>query len=148
MRPARRKDVPALAAMFASDPVGQHGDSADPAHLSAYLDAFDRIQASPNDTLYVAERSGEIVGTFQIVMITGLPGRGATNMLVKAVHTRQSARGEGIGAAMMRYCMALARERNVRMVQLMSNRDRIDAHRFYERLGFNRTHCGYTLHLE
>jgi hypothetical protein len=88
IRHAERADVAAIAAMFAQDTLGGHGDSADPADLPDYLAAFDRIAASPNDSLFVAVCDGEVVGTFQTTLITSLTGKGASNLTVEAVHTR------------------------------------------------------------
>jgi GNAT superfamily N-acetyltransferase len=41
-----------------------------------------------------------------------------------------------------------ARERGCRLVQLTTNTTRPDAHRFYEALGFERSHVGMKLMLE
>jgi GNAT superfamily N-acetyltransferase len=147
IRPARREDVMLIAEMFASDPLGGHGDTADPAFRADYESAFDRIAESPNDMLYVAEWDGAIAGTFQVVFLTSLTARGSTNMLIEAVHTRQDLRGEGIGHAMIRFCIDLAEARGVRLVQLTSNAKRLDAHRFYTRLGFEPSHVGFKLRL-
>ena len=147
VRPARRDDVAALAAIFAADSLGGHGDTADPAALPDYLAAFDRIAASANDRLWVAELGGEIVGTFQTTLITSLSARGATSMNVEAVQTRADMRGRGIGEAMMRFALERASEAGARQVQLMSNNSRVAAHRFYERLGFARSHVGFKLKL-
>lgn len=136
IRPAERADVAAIAAMFAQDTLGGHGDSADPADLPLYLDAFDHISASPNDTLYVAVLEGEVVGTFQTTLITSLTGKGASNLTVEAVHTRADKRGAGIGEAMLRHAVDQGRLLGVKLVQLTSNSSRSDAHRFYQRLGF------------
>ncbi|MEQ8306026.1 MAG: GNAT family N-acetyltransferase [Hoeflea sp.] len=145
IREARREDVAAIAAMFAQDTLGGHGDSADPADLPLYLAAFDRIAASPNDGLFVALIGQEVVGTFQTTLITSLTGRGATNLTIEAVHTRHDRRGRGIGAAMLRHVIEQGRANGVRLVQLMSNATREDAHRFYERLGFSRSHYGFKM---
>jgi GNAT superfamily N-acetyltransferase len=148
IRLALRDDVPSLVALFAADHLGGHGDTTDPAALPDYLAAFDRIAASPNDRLFVAEVGGVVVGTFQVTFTTALTGRGATNMTVDAVQTRAEMRGRGIGAAMIRYAIGLARHNDVRLVQLMSNTARSDAHRFYERLGFAKSHVGFKLKLK
>ncbi|AKI00988.1 putative acetyltransferase [Hoeflea sp. IMCC20628] len=142
-----RRDVAAIAAMLAQETLVGHGDSADPADFPLYLTAFDRIAASPNDTLYVAVRAGEIVGTFQTTLIVALTGKGASSFIIKAVHTRSDMRGNGIGQVMMTHAIAQARAEGATMVQLMSNADRIDAHRFYERLGFVASHVGFKMNL-
>jgi len=40
-----------------------------------------------------------------------------------------------------------ARERGCNIVQLTSDTDRTDAHRFYEQLGFTASHLGFKLSL-
>lgn len=147
IREARAADVPAIVAMFASDALGGHGDSTDPAELPRYTAAFTAISASPNDTLYVAEIDGEVVGTFQTTVITTLTGRGSSSLTIEAVHTRADRRGAGIGRAMIRHAIEEGRRRGVRLVQLTSNVARTDAHRFYEGLGFSRSHAGFKLKL-
>lgn len=148
IRLARRDDVPALVALFAADDLGGHGDTIDPAALPDYLSAFDRIAASPNDRLFVAEVDGMVAGTFQVSFMTALTGRGSVNMTIEAVQTRADMRGRGIGAAMIRFAVELARHNDVRLIQLMSNATRTDAHRFYERLGFAKSHAGFKMKLK
>ena len=148
IREARRDDVPALVALFAADDLGGHGDTSDPAALPLYMSAFDRIAASANDRLYVAEFGGEVVGTFQTTLITSMTGRGATSMKIEAMQTRADLRGQGIGAAMIGFAVERAREAGAASVQLTSNLKRQDAHRFYRRLGFIQSHAGFKLALK
>ncbi len=147
IRAARREDLPELVAIFAADRVGGHGDTNDPALQPAYEAAFERIAANPCDALYVAEFVGEVVGTFQTTLVTSLTGRGSSNLTIEAVQTRADMRGKGIGAEMIRYAIEQGRAAGVRMVQLMSNNNRRDAHRFYTRLGFRQSHAGFKMKL-
>ncbi|MGH6862366.1 MAG: GNAT family N-acetyltransferase [Phyllobacterium sp.] len=146
-RQAAKRDLPALIGLFADDPVGGHGDTSDRSALPLYEDAFAAIAASPNDLLFVGVIGEEIVATAQVTFITSLPGRGAKRMAIEAVQTRADMRGKGIGARLVHHCLEVARERQVALVQLTSNAKREDAHRFYERLGFARTHAGFKLQL-
>lgn len=148
IRPARADDLLAAIALFAADPLGGHGDTVDPAAYPQYLAAFQAIGASSDQTLYVAERDGEVVGTFQIMITTTLTGRGASSMIIEAVQTREDMRGQGIGARMIEYCIVEAKRRDIRLVQLTSNAARNDAHRFYERLGFKPSHLGFKMALK
>lgn len=148
IRTARQEDVPALAAIYAADEIGGHGDTADESALPDYLAAFRDIEASPTETLYVAELDGEIVGTFQTAILTKLIGRGAKSMVIEAVQTRPDMRGRGIGAVMINYCLDEARAEGMKAVQLTSNVARLDAHRFYERLGFEKRHFGFRMKLK
>ncbi len=147
-RQAVRKDLPALVELFADDSIGGHGDTTDPAALPLYESAFAAIQASPNDLLFVGVLKDEIVATAQVTFITSLTGRGTRRMAIEAVQTRADMRSRGIGARLINHCLDVARERGIALVQLTSNAKRPDAHRFYERLGFEKTHAGFKLRLE
>lgn len=147
-RQARADDLPALIALFADDAIGGHGDTTDPAALPDYERAFGAIEASPNDLLFVGVLNGEVVATAQVTFITSLTGRGTRRMSIEAVQTRADMRGKGIGARLIQHCLDVGRERRITLVQLTSNAKRPDAHRFYERLGFEKTHAGFKLRLE
>jgi GNAT superfamily N-acetyltransferase len=147
IREAWREDIPAIAALFAADELGGHGDTTDQAALPLYEAAFDRIAASSSDALYVAELGGEVVGTFQTTLITTMPGRGSSSLKIEAVQTRADMRGRGVGEAMMRFAIERAREAGARSAQLSSNAARLDAHRFYRRLGFVQSHVAFKMKL-
>ena len=146
IRIAQEKDVPALVAIYAADEFG-HGDSTDPALLPVYQAAFAAITASTAETLYVAEIGDVIVGTFQTLSTVTLTGQGTLSMIVEAVQTHPDHRGKGIGAKMMAFCIEDARKRGAKIIQLTSNASRTDAHRFYERLGFVKSHAGFKMKL-
>lgn len=148
IRPALEADLPALIALFADDPLGGHDDTTDSQASDDYLQAFEAIDASPNEQLFVAEIGGEVVGTFQLVFSRTLTGRGALSMIIEAVQTRADMRGRGIGARMIGHAVEEARQRDCRLVQLTSNMARTDAHRFYERLGFAKSHFGFKMRLK
>lgn len=83
VREARKDDLVALISMFAVDDIGGHLDTLAPEAFSDYVKAFDTIAASPDQTLYVAERDGEVDGTFQTSVATTLSRRGASFMISK-----------------------------------------------------------------
>lgn len=148
IREATENDLVSIVALFADDPLGGHGDTTEPEALPDYRAAFARINASQNETLYVAELGGEVVGTFQTMVTTTLTGRGSSAMIIEAVQTRADMRGRGIGAVMIEFAIERARQDGMRLVQLTSNAVRKDAHRFYERLGFTASHIGFKLKLK
>lgn len=148
IREATEDDLEAIVALFADDPLGGHGDTTDPQALPEYRAAFTRIAGSPNETLYVAELSGEVVGTFQTMVTTTLTARGSSSLIIEAVQARADIRGRGIGASMINFAIDKARESGMRLVQLTSNAVRTDAHRFYERLGFSPSHIGFKMKLK
>ena len=147
IREAVEADLPALIAMFAADDKGGHGDTTDPDAFIDYLEAFRRIEESPGNRLLVVEAGDEVVGTAQYTITPSLTGRGGTRMTVEAVQVRADMRGRGYGEALMRHCVAIAKAEGLSMVDLMSNALRTDAHRFYERIGFVKSHAGFKMKL-
>ena len=80
----------------------------------------------------------------QLTRIPGLARRGATRLLVEAVRVGSAHRSAGLGTAMLRWAMGPAAEATgSALVQLTSDEQRVDAHRFYERLGFVGSHRGF-----
>ena len=144
-RSASAGDVPDIVAMLADDPLGAARE--DLSDMAPYLAAFERIAADPAQHLIVAERRGRIIGALQLTLIAGLSRRGATRALIEAVRVASAARGSGTGTALMEYAIDVARSSGAAVVQLTSDLSRADAHRFYERLGFSRTHAGFKLPL-
>jgi GNAT superfamily N-acetyltransferase len=144
LRRASRADVPAIVGLLAEDELGTGGDAPD--ELETYLRAFDAIDADPAHLLVAAERNGAVVGTLQLTVVPGLARRGALRGQLEAVHVRSDLRGGGLGSAMVTWAVGEARRRGCGLVQLTSQKRRTDAHRFYERLGFARSHEGFTLY--
>ncbi len=146
-RDARREDIAAILALTdAGTATGFERPASDPAHPDV-LAAFELIAASPDHRLIVCEREGEIVGTLQASRLPGLMRNGMWRGILESVHVRADCRGQGIGGEMVRYGIGLCRDMGCGMVQLTSNKVRTDAHRFYERLGFERSHEGFKLML-
>ncbi|WP_448003153.1 N-acetyltransferase family protein [Agromyces bauzanensis] len=148
LRRARRDDLGALIELIAADAFRANDDTVAPERLGAYERAFDAIDADPAQTLVAVESSdGAVVGTMQLTLIPGLARGGATRMQVEAVRVAESARGLGLGTAMMQWVIEAALASGAVLVQLTSDARRADAHRFYERLGFEASHVGFKLFL-
>ena len=143
IREARAEDLEAIIRLHEEDSLGSHGDAWLPETKPAYEAAFAAIAASPDNTLYVAENEGRVVGTFQLTLIPNLTGRGATRVKVESVKVSAALRSQGIGARMMAFAEEAARAGGARTMELTSNKRRTDAHRFYERLGFSKSHEGF-----
>ena len=143
IEPARPEDLPAIVAIFATDSLGGHGDTTDPAAFPGYEAAFAAIAASTSTDLYVGRLDGRVVATYQLVVVSGIAGRGAGRAIIEGVQVAPDVRGRGIGAALVAHAEGEARARGAATLALTSNAARADAHRFYERLGFARTHVGF-----
>ena len=97
------------------------------------LEHLEATVADPAVTLLVARDGAKIVGTAAIVVYT-------TPIWVKAriedVVVDRTARGHGVGEALVKRCIEVARNRGAAMVELQSARSREAANRLYPRLGF------------
>jgi len=144
-RRAEAGDLPAIVAMLADDDLGQRRERAgDP----AYALAFAAIEADPNQLLVVAVVEGRVAGTLQLTFIPGLSHTGAWRGQIEAVRVAAERRGTGLGRRMFEWAIERCRELGCGMVQLTSDRSRMEAHRFYEGLGFQPSHTGFKLRLE
>lgn len=69
---------------------------------------------------------------------------GAANvMIIDMVMVNKEHRGKGIGTAVMKKALAMARKRNVDSIELVVNRDNGIAKRLYEKAGFIKTDKEY-----
>jgi ribosomal protein S18 acetylase RimI-like enzyme len=146
-RPATPEDLPAIVALLADDALGRTREDPQLPLKSAYTDAFAAISRDPNQLLAVAEQDGAIVGCLQITFIPGLSRMGLWRGQIESVRVAEACRGQGLGQRMISWAIDRCRERGCGVVQLTSDVRRPEAHRFYERLGFEATHVGMKLDL-
>ncbi|WP_406100339.1 GNAT family N-acetyltransferase [Streptomyces sp. NBC_01013] len=145
LRTATRRDLPAVLALLADEEK-----VVDPASLvvdAAYEKAFADITGDPRNEILVLADGDMVVGCLQATYIPGLGKHGAERALIEAVRIRPDRRGGGLGRDLMKQAVERARRRGCALVQLTSNRDRVDAHRFYASLGFAASHEGFKLAL-
>jgi GNAT superfamily N-acetyltransferase len=148
LRRAARSDVADIVRLLIAGEIdGQAFDTLDPDVMPAYVAAFDAIDGDPGEELLVAEIEGRVVGTIQITYCQTLVHRGRMRATLESVHVSPDLRGQGVGATMVMQSIARAKARGAGVVQLTSNKLRRDAHRFYERLGFKRSHEGFKLEI-
>src|SRR2546427_5865957 len=99
------------------------------------LERLQRLIADPDVTLLVARDGDEIVGTTTVIVYT-------TPFWIKArldeVVVDDSARGRGVGEALVKAALDVGREKGAQVAELPSGRGpaRDAAHRLYDRLGF------------
>jgi ribosomal protein S18 acetylase RimI-like enzyme len=142
IRTARRDDVPAIVHLLADDTFGASREQPTDPLPQAYWDAFDAISVQGGNELLVAEANGEVVGCLQLTVIPGLSRMGALRAQIEGVRVSSRHRGQRIGEALVEAATERAKTLGCVLVQLTTDRRRVDAHRFYERLGFQSTHIG------
>ena len=146
-RPATESDISQLVAMLADDKLGaQREDSSIPLN-QAYLTAFKHIDTDPNNELIVVESDDKLVGMLQLTFIPYLTHIGSWRCLIEGVRIHSDFRGQGLGTRFFEWAIERAKEKGCNLVQLTSDKQRPDALRFYETLGFKATHEGFKLKL-
>ena len=97
------------------------------------MERLSRVIGDPATTLLLVRDDGSVVGAAAVLVY-------ATPAFVKAriedVVVDESSRGKGVGEALVRRCIEVARERGAEIVELQSARWREVANRLYPRLGF------------
>jgi len=145
IRRARRDDVAAIVAMLADDRLGSARERLDDPLPPSYFAAFEALDRDPNIQLVVAEEGGRVVGCLQLCILPGLSSQGASRGLLEDVRVASDRRSRGIGEQLVQWAVAQSRAKGCKLVELLTHQTRVDAQRFYERLGFQRSHVGMTI---
>jgi GNAT superfamily N-acetyltransferase len=102
---------------------------------------FEEMLIDPSVRIFIADEDGVAVGYILCKLIE----RSETpftfsrrSLLVDQISVRPVARGKGVGAALMQQAEMLAKEFDVKRIQLDSWDFNIKAHGFFERLGFQK----------
>ena len=99
------------------------------------MQRLERLLADPAATLLLAREGDEVLGTTTLIVYT-------TPFWIKArldeVVVDQSARGKGVGEALVKAALRIGRKKGAQVAELQSGRgaNREAAHRLYARLGF------------
>lgn len=146
-RKAREKDLSDIVRMIADDQLGKEREDFRIPLPIVYLQAFKQIDSDPNQELIVVENEDhEIIGTLQLSFLKYLTYQGGTRAQIEAVRIRKDMTGKGIGKQMFEWAISRAKERNAHLLQLTTDKQRSDAIRFYENLGFSKSHEGMKMH--
>jgi ribosomal protein S18 acetylase RimI-like enzyme len=146
IRRARRDDVRIIVTMLADDRLGSARERLEEPLPASYFRAFEAVDRDPNIQLVVTEnRDGAVVGCLQLCILPGLSSQGASRGLIEDVRVASHCRSNGIGEQMVQWAVTEARAKGCKLVELLTHNTRVDAQRFYARLGFQPSHVGMTL---
>ncbi len=146
-RKASLGDVPAIVRLLADDPLGVQREKLSDPLPQAYYGAFAAIEADPHNELIVATLDAGVVGVLQLTYIPYLTHQGSWRALIEGVRIDSRHRSSGLGRQLFEWAIARATDRDCRILQLTSDKQRPDAIRFYQSLGFTATHEGMKLEL-
>jgi GNAT superfamily N-acetyltransferase len=106
------------------------------------------MAAYPDFRAYLAlDQAGAPVGTFNLMIFCSLSHGGARQAMLDAVVVTGTKRGQGVGGAMLRHALNIAAASGCYKMTLSSNLKRVDAHRFYEDLGFHQHGISFSIPL-
>ncbi|OEK01511.1 GNAT family N-acetyltransferase [Roseivirga sp. 4D4] len=147
-RKATSSDIKHIVEMLADDELGSRREDYRLPIPVSYLNAFKAINNDLNQELIVVQHHEEIIGTLQLSFIQYLTYQGGIRAQIEAVRIRKDHRGQGLGERFFEWAIQRAQERNAHVLQLTTDKQRPDAIRFYEKLGFKASHEGMKLHLK
>ena len=140
-------DLPRLIELLLEDELGAIRESKSSVVHENYIKAFHKIDSDPNQYLMVVENDDEIIGTCHLTIMPSLTFIGSTRMQIEAVRVAGKYRGQKIGSWMFDQAISYAKEHDVSIIQLTTNKKRPKAKHFYEKLGFEASHEGMKLYL-
>ncbi len=147
-RKAKLDDLPRLIELLLEDELGQTRESKSSELDENYIKAFHKIDSDPKQYLMVVENGDEIIGTCHLTLMPSLTFIGSTRMQIEAVRVADKYRGQKIGSWMFDQAISYAKEHDVSIIQLTTNKKRPQAKHFYETLGFEASHEGMKIYLE
>lgn len=139
IRRAQLDDAGAVAALL--EQLGYHST---PTEVRERLAA---ILSDPDYGTWVAQQGSHIIGLVGVRVGHSYEKNGMYGQLLVLVVDAGARRG-GVGAELVRVAEEWIRGRGGRHVILNSGRHRLDAHRFYERMGYTATGLRFVKSLE
>lgn len=147
-RAATRDDLHTIVELLIDDVLGAQRERLDDPLPAPYIDAFEAIELQPGNRIIVAVNDNDnVIGCLQLTLTPGLARLGMTRATIEAVRIARNHRNTGLGEQMFRFAIDEAKRAGCGLVQLTTDRERPDAHRFYEKLGFEPSHIGMKLSL-
>jgi GNAT superfamily N-acetyltransferase len=146
IRRARSSDSAALNGLYRQLHLGDYDSFG--LTLSRMRRALEVVARNPNQSLLVAAHHREVIGSLHVLIFRHLGHGLSPTAIVENVVVHDAWRSRGVGERLIEAAIALARKHKCYKLSLTSNVTRHRAHRFYERLGWRRTHHGYTFPID
>lgn len=145
IRPAIESDVPRLVEMYQQLSLDDPREDLGPPLPAIYDDTFRTIDSDPKQHLLVAELDGRLVGSLVLIIVPNLSHQGTPWAEIENMVVDEAVRGQRIGEALVQRAIHIAHDSGCYKLTLTSNMRRTDAHRFYERMGFQSTHRAFRM---
>ncbi|GIN93452.1 acetyltransferase [Siminovitchia terrae] len=144
-RMAKKSDLKEIVRLLADDELGSKREKYEDPLPEAYYNAFSAIESQGGNQILLVTDNEIVIGCLQLTIIPGLARLGMKRAQIEGVRVDKNYRGQKIGEALFREAITIAKSEGCGLVQLTTDKDRKDAHRFYEKLGFTSSHEGMKL---
>src|SRR5690625_1699102 len=141
-RKAKKSDLKEIVRLLADDELGSKREKYEDPLPKAYYNAFSAIENQDGNQILLAIEGETVIGCMQLTIIPGLTRLGMKRAQIEGVRVDKNYRGQKIGEALFREAITISKSAGCGLVQLTTDKDSIDAHRFYEKLGFSYCHEG------
>ena len=148
IRKATANDIPRIIELYNELEAGV--TPADEESLASTQDVqatFTKINSMPGHELLIAEEDGTVIGTMVLIIVPNLSHGARPWAIVENMIVDNQYRLRGIGRLLMEYAIDRARKAGCYKIQLLSNKQRHEAHKFYQSLGFVTSAYGFRLYL-
>lgn len=144
-RKANQNDLHSIVRLLADDELGSQRERFEDPLPAAYYEAFNAIESQVGNQIILAVDDQKVIGCLQLTIIPGLSRLGMKRAQIEGVRVDRNYRGKRIGEKLLEEAISIATSEKCGMVQLTTDKQRNDAHRFYEKLGFTASHEGMKL---
>ncbi|KAB2329522.1 GNAT family N-acetyltransferase [Cytobacillus depressus] len=144
-RMAKKSDLKEIVRLLADDELGSKREKYENPLPEAYYSAFSEIENQCGNQILLVIEGEIVIGCLQLTIIPGLARLGMKRAQIEGVRVDQNYRGQKIGEALFREAIKIAKSEGCGLVQLTTDKERKNAFRFYEKLGFTSTHEGMKL---
>jgi len=141
IRQATQRDIASVLDLYAQPGL----DDGQVLSEEAAQEVFAQFSRYPNYRLFVALDGDAVVGTYALLVMHNLAHRGMPSAIAEDVVVAADRQGQGVGRHMMAHAVAEARAAGCYKLALSSNRKRVQAHAFYESLGFAQHGLGFVI---
>jgi ribosomal protein S18 acetylase RimI-like enzyme len=145
VRHATATDLAAIGLLYRQ--LSSDASSPEPALPELASSVFAKMSAQSGRHLLVADVDATVVGTADLLVASNLTHRGRPWAIVENVVVDEAVRGQGVGRALIEEAVRISEGADCYKVQLLSRKQRTEAHEFYRRIGFEAVAEGFRLYL-
>lgn len=132
IREIRKEDLENVLELY-----GQLFPKEDYSDSSKYMDTWNEILLDKKVTCLISYLDNIPVATCILSIIPNLTRNQRPYAILENVITNNKHRKQGYGKAIVKKAVEIAKNKKCYKVMLLSSSSRIDAHQFYEKIGFN-----------